>query len=122
MGKRRIINRNSMKIASYDAMKSYFVKSHIDFIVLSIINSEPMCGKEIIRKIDEEFGVFISSGTMYPLLRKLEHRKLVRCERGIKKNTYEILDSENVKQILNDYAKICESIMKFVNTHAGKRK
>jgi DNA-binding PadR family transcriptional regulator len=116
-----IKNMNSKTRISDNEMTAHFVKSHIEFIVLSILSSEPMCGKEIIDEIAEYFGVLMSPGTMYPLLRKLERQGLVRCESGIKRNTYMIPDSAKANRILNEYAEVCASIMKFINTRAGKR-
>lgn len=114
-------NMNSKTRTANSGMAAHFVRSHIEFIVLSILQSEPLCGKEIIDEIAEYFGVLISPGTMYPLLRKLERQELVKCEQGIRRNTYVLSDKARVQYMLDEYARICESITQFINDRIGKR-
>ena len=57
-----------------------FVRSFTDWLILSILRSKPAYGYEMISVIDEEFRVFVSPGSLYPILHSLEHSGLVKGE------------------------------------------
>jgi len=57
-----------------------FVRSFTDWLVLSILRRKPAYGYEMISVIDEEFRVFVSPGSLYPILHSLEHAGLVKGE------------------------------------------
>jgi DNA-binding PadR family transcriptional regulator len=55
-----------------------YVKKDLDIIITTIIDrSAPIWGYEIIRKIRENFGVLLSSGTLYPILHDLEDQDYI---------------------------------------------
>ena len=115
------INRNSEDHVLHNEITAHFVKSHLEFVVLSILYDEPMCGKDVTEIIYEKFGILVSPGTMYPLLKKLERHGLVRCERGIKRNTYVISDKAKARWILSKCTEACASIMQFIKIRIGNR-
>lgn len=55
-----------------------FVRSFLDWLILSILGEKPAYGYEMISVIDEEFRVSISPGSLYPILYNLEHSGLVK--------------------------------------------
>lgn len=74
-----------------------FVRSFLDWVMLSILRRKPCYGYEMITVIDEEFGVYISPGSLYPILYNLENSGLVagtwdNPERRSKK-IYELTDT-----------------------------
>ncbi len=51
-----------------------FVRSHLDLIVLRLLNDKPKWGYEINIGIRDRFNVYLSAGTLYPLLHSLEDK------------------------------------------------
>ncbi|MGQ9787721.1 MAG: helix-turn-helix transcriptional regulator [Candidatus Hadarchaeaceae archaeon] len=60
----------------------YFVKRHLETIVLSILREHPMCGYDVIKTIYQRYYASISQGTVYSLLYSLEDRGLVTLMKG----------------------------------------
>ncbi len=56
------------------------VKSHLDVIILSLLSEKPMCGYDLIKEIFEKYNVFLSQGTVYPLLYSLKDEGIVQAE------------------------------------------
>lgn len=50
------------------------MKGLLDLIVLQFLNTEPMHGYKIIKKLRKNFGVYFGPSTIYPLLNKLEEK------------------------------------------------
>lgn len=55
-----------------------FAKDFLDMLVLTIIRIRPMWGYKLMGEIRRDFGVKISCGAMYPLLRSLETKGLIK--------------------------------------------
>jgi DNA-binding PadR family transcriptional regulator len=55
-----------------------FVHSFLDWLVLSSLRRRPSYGYEMIQAINEEFHVFVSPGTIYPILHDFERIGLVQ--------------------------------------------
>ncbi|HEV8594632.1 MAG TPA: PadR family transcriptional regulator [Thermoplasmata archaeon] len=49
-----------------------FVRSFLEWVMLSVLQRKPSYGYEIITTIDRDFGVYISPGSLYPILYNLE--------------------------------------------------
>jgi DNA-binding PadR family transcriptional regulator len=56
-----------------------FVRSFLDWLILSILRKRPAYGHEMLLEIQKEFHVAISSGSFYPILHNLEHTGLVNA-------------------------------------------
>ncbi|MEM2942205.1 MAG: helix-turn-helix transcriptional regulator, partial [Candidatus Bathyarchaeia archaeon] len=54
------------------SLRERLVKSHLDWIVLWLLRAKPRWGYEINIEIRERFKVYLSAGTLYPLLHSLE--------------------------------------------------
>ncbi|MEM2902263.1 MAG: PadR family transcriptional regulator [Candidatus Bathyarchaeia archaeon] len=53
------------------------VKNHLDLIVLRLLKDKPRWGYEINMAVRDMFGVYLSAGTLYPLLHSLEEEGYV---------------------------------------------
>jgi DNA-binding PadR family transcriptional regulator len=53
-------------------------------IILDLLNGQPMCGYQIIKTIQETYGVKFGASTIYPLLNQLNEKDLVHNEWEIK--------------------------------------
>ncbi len=56
------------------------LKGHLELLLLSVLQSEPLHGYAVIRRLYERSGQAfdLPEGTVYPALRRLEQSKLVR--------------------------------------------
>lgn len=50
------------------------VKTNLDLIVLKLLKEKPRWGYEINVEIKDKFKVYLSAGTLYPLLHSLEDK------------------------------------------------
>lgn len=56
------------------------VRSNRDVILLFILRERPMCGYDLIKEIFSRYNVFLSQGTVYPILYSLEEEGVLRAE------------------------------------------
>lgn len=96
-----------------------FVKNELPAIVLSLILNKPMCGHEIMKTLHKNFNVLISPGSLYPLLKNLEKRDLLKCEYKIKNKIYEIKEENIVKSILSNHIQARRFISKFLEKNGA---
>ena len=54
------------------AWRERLVKANLDLIILRLLRSKPRWGYEINMAIRDRFRVYLSAGTLYPLLHSLE--------------------------------------------------
>jgi DNA-binding PadR family transcriptional regulator len=60
-------------------------RNFLDILILRLLQTEPMWGYKIIKKIERLFGTKIRHGALYPLLNSLEARGFVRSQKIAKK-------------------------------------
>lgn len=65
------IENGSLDSIPFEAMEK-IVKANLEMIILSKISEKPMCGFDIIKAISQQYHVFLSQGTVYPMLYSLE--------------------------------------------------
>jgi len=80
------------------------VKDNLESLILALLQKEPMCGTDIIETIHLEFKVLLSPGTVYPLLRSLQERNLVKYEKRGKAKTYTVAEDAEpqITKIVNE--------------------
>ncbi len=73
------------------------VKNNLDLIVLRLLSYKPLWGYEVNGAIRDRFQVYLSAGTLYPLLHSLEEDGYIKgewdSERGRGRRIYKITDS-----------------------------
>ncbi len=62
------------------ATEAKLVKGLLDFIILQLLNNEPMHGYQIITHIRKAFGIYFGPSTIYPLLGTLEKKGCILSE------------------------------------------
>lgn len=82
-----------------------FVKNDLEVIVLSLLMQKPMCGVDIKKAIYKSFNVLLSSGTLYPLLHKLQKSGLLECKTGFGKIKVYTSAQEEVYKVLSEHIK-----------------
>jgi len=78
-----------------DSVVEKLIKDNLDLIVLCMLKDTPMCGYDIIKKIFKVHNVFLSQGTVYPLLYSLKEEGILKAEhnRGnMRSKMYSITD------------------------------
>jgi hypothetical protein len=64
------LEESSVQFLSHEIIES-LVKKNLELIILYSLSKKPRCGYELIREIARRFHVFLSQGTIYPLLYSL---------------------------------------------------
>jgi DNA-binding PadR family transcriptional regulator len=79
------------------AWRERLVKANLDLIILRLLRSKPRWGYEINMAIRERFKVYLSAGTLYPLLHSLEDGGRIEgvweSEKGRGRRIYRITQS-----------------------------
>ena len=94
MGKQTIMDKEMNK-SKMEKWNSQLRKGILDFIILLYLSKKEYYGYELISKINDSIDLRLSEGTIYPLLNRLNHEKLinskwVEMERGIPRKYYTI--------------------------------
>ena len=73
------------------------MKNNLDLIILRLLRSQPRWGYEVNTAIRERFRVYLSAGTLYPLLHSLEESGYIQgeweSEKGRGRRIYKITES-----------------------------
>lgn len=73
------------------------VKNNLDLIILRLLRAKPRWGYEVNIAIRDKYKVYLSAGTLYPLLHSLEEDGHIQgewdSERGRGRRIYKITDS-----------------------------
>ena len=69
------------------------MRGFLGFIVLRLIDKKPMSGEEIRKEIEKRKGSKPSPGTIYPVLKSLSEKKLIKEVKGKgKEKRYELTE------------------------------
>lgn len=55
------------------------VKKHLEMIVLSMIRTQPMCGRDIVKEVFRQYQVFISQSSVYTVLCSLKEKNILEA-------------------------------------------
>lgn len=73
------------------------VKNNLDLIILRLLRQKPQWGYEVNISIRDRFRVYLSAGTLYPLLHSLEEEGYIQgeweSEKGRGRRIYKITES-----------------------------
>jgi len=102
--------------------KERVVKTGLDLIILRLLVEKPRWGYEINMEIRDKFEVYLSAGTLYPLLHLLEERGYVEgvweSEKGRGRRIYKI--TEQGKESLLAGQRALEDLVQKVRTEARR--
>ncbi len=71
------VGSGSYSTSNRDLDKSWrerLVKNHLDLIILRLLKVKPRWGYEVNLEIRDRFKVYLSAGTLYPLLHSMEEK------------------------------------------------
>ena len=93
------------------------VRNLLDIQILRLIQTEPMWGYSILKKIEDKYGIKIRHGALYPLLNSLEEEGFLKSKKEVKKGRirkiYEITPKGN--QIIESYFNVLKQQLEIVN-------
>ena len=73
------------------------VKNNLDLIILRLLRAQPRWGYEVNTAIRDRFRVYLSAGTLYPLLHSLEEDGYIQgeweSEKGRGRRIYRVTES-----------------------------
>lgn len=90
-----------------------FVKNNLENIVLFLLQEQPLCGYDLIKTISQRYHVFLSQGTVYPLLYSLTEQGLLEAKQEIKAKIYSPTEegSKIIKSRLDEFRKAHEYML-----------
>jgi len=94
-------------------------RNFLDVMVLRLVQTEPMWGYRVLRYVEEQYGVNIRHGALYPLLNNLEKKGFLRSRKEAKggrvRKVYEIT-SKGI-QLLAAYNEVLQEQIKNQDIH-----
>ena len=100
------------------AWRERLVKANLDLIILRLLRSRPRWGYEINMAIRDRFRVYLSAGTLYPLLHSLEDTGRIEgvweSEKGRGRRIYRI--TENGVEFLVAGEKMTAELVKLMHS------
>ncbi|MBU0667426.1 MAG: winged helix-turn-helix domain-containing protein [Nanoarchaeota archaeon] len=64
------------------------LKGFLSFLILHELKQKRLCGEDLAKKVGARKGVILTPGTIYPALKKLRNKKLVKYKRDGRKKNY----------------------------------
>jgi PadR family transcriptional regulator PadR len=104
----------------FDYYVERIIKTNLEVVILCILRNNPMCGYDIIKSIFEKYDIFLSQGTVYPLLYSLKDQGILKAEfdRGnMRSKIYSISEDGEVivKDRLNEFTRASEYILSSIS-------
>jgi DNA-binding PadR family transcriptional regulator len=90
MNQRILMAEEKKKLPSEEENLS--LKGFLTFLILHELNSAPLCGDELAKKIGKRKGTPLTPGTIYPALKRLRRSKYMAYKRFGRKKTYALTD------------------------------
>lgn len=77
------------------------LKGFLSFLILHEVGQKRLCGEDLAKKIGRRKGAMLTPGTIYPALKKLRKKKLVKYVRFGRKKVYNLTpEGENEMKLL----------------------
>jgi len=77
------------------------LKGFLSFLILHEVGRKRLCGEDLAKKIGGRKGAMLTPGTIYPALKKLRKKKLVKFRRFGRKKVYQLTpEGENELELL----------------------
>jgi len=81
----------------------YFeMKGFLTFLIMHEISQRSLCGEDLANKIGRRKGTILTPGTIYPALKKLRNKRLVKFKKDGRKKMYFLTD-EGKKELKKLY-------------------
>jgi DNA-binding PadR family transcriptional regulator len=85
------LNENDLKYVTWvKEAEKRAIKHSLDLIILSNARKDPITGYSAILFVRKQFNLWISAGTIYPILANLENKGLLQTVEGQKNREYKL--------------------------------
>jgi DNA-binding PadR family transcriptional regulator len=100
----------------FDYYLERIIKTNLEIVILCILRNNPMCGYDLIKAIFEEYDIFLSQGTVYPLLYSLKDQGILQAEfdrDNMRSKIYSVTGGgeEIIKDRLNEFIRAEEYVI-----------
>ena len=96
------------------------MKNHLDLIILRLLKTKPRWGYEVNLEIRDRFKVYLSAGTLYPLLHSMEEKGYLQAvweaEGGRGRKVYRI--TPRGEEFLGAGSRVAEEFLKRIQYEA----
>jgi len=89
--KKVVVKKKSKKVVKANVVsESPFIefKGLLSFLILHELSSKALAGEDLAKKIGKRKGTVLTPGTIYPALKKLKNKRLVRFEKQGRRKVY----------------------------------
>ncbi len=90
-------------------------RNFLDIMVLRLVQAESMWGYKIIKHVEEEYGVRIRHGALYPLLNKLEKKGFLKSKQEARGGRV-----RKVYEITSKGIQLVDAYIDFLHNHSEK--
>lgn len=99
------------------------LKGFLSFIILHEISLRRMCGEDLAKRIGKRKGSTLTPGTIYPALKNLRNKRLVRYRRDGRKKYYELTETgqEELKLLYVLFSKYFYGLKQFIKRVVKKK-
>ena len=87
MVKKKVSKKNQGLVARSTVIE---FKGFLSFLILHELSKKSLAGEDLARKIGLRKGAFLTPGTIYPALKKLRSKRLVRFEKQGRRKVYSL--------------------------------
>jgi len=77
-------NQESVEVFTHQ-IRRRFVKNFLDMLILRSVEAQPTWGYDIIKKTEATYKVKLRHGALYPMLKKLETKGLIKSRKELQK-------------------------------------
>jgi len=100
------------------------IRNFLDIQILRLIQTQPMWGYTILKKIETKYGIKIRHGALYPLLNSLKAKGFLKSKKEVKKGRirkiYEITPKGN--QLIESYYNALKQQLETINLEGRREK
>lgn len=96
------------------------MRGMLSFLILWLLSKKPMHGQEIAKELEKRRGFKPSPGTIYPALKDLKKRGLIKGEKKGKVVVYS-LTKKTKKEVEKACTYFCRAFYDIFKEHIGKR-
>jgi DNA-binding PadR family transcriptional regulator len=103
------------------------VKRHLDMVVLSIIRTHPMCGRDIVKEVFRQYQVFVNQSSVYNILYSFEEKNILEASTtkgDMRSKVYVPTEQGNemIDAMLAEFVSSIEHLLMSLKKDTGHRK
>ena len=106
--------------ANYEPIIDKIIKINREMFILLVLSERPMCGYDIIKEIFHRCDVFLSQGSVYPVLYSLEEEGILHAEFSTgdmraKKYSFTPKGRQIAQRKLEEFSRAMETVLVLLN-------